>query len=212
MTVDRLRDLEACANIYYSCIHLLTEGRRNLAYSLEEKSGFVRAILENSVFNDPEYYRLITEALMQIPEEALEKIDSSLDHIVVMRKGTYALAEGVRFTCVAKHETHLEKNKIVSDKSETEPKPFEVVKPVYFQKYVVVFGSDNMKKLARAQKLALIAEEFAHVYLKHGFIESLENENEAARLIESWGFYPFLRARNSNGQRRKSALVQARDF
>ncbi len=183
-----------------------------MAYSLEEKSGFVRAILENSVFNDPEYYRLITEVLMQIPEEALEKIDSSLDHIVVMRKSSYALAEGVRFTCVAKHETHLEKKKIVSDKSEHEPKPFEVVKPVYFQKYVVIFDSDNMKKLTQAQKLAVIAEEFAHVYLKHGFIESSENEDEAARLIDSWGFHPFLRPRSSHGQRRTSTLVQARDF
>jgi hypothetical protein len=167
-----------------------------LTYSLEEKSDFVRAILANSIFNDHEYYGLITEVMMQIPAEALEKIDSSLDHIVIMRKSTYAAAENVLFTCVEKHETH----------------PFEVVMPIHFQKYVIIFGLDNMKKLTQAQKLAIIAEEFAHVYLKHDFNRDLEKEDEASRLIESWGFHPFLRPHAAQGQRRTSALVQAQDF
>jgi len=185
---------------------------KKVAYSLEEKSDLVRAILENSVFNDREYYGLITEVLMQIPEEALEKIDSLLDHIVIMRKSTYAVAENVLFTCVEKHQTHLAKNIIIGDKSEPESKPFEMVKPVYFQKYVVIFELDNMKKLTQSQKLAVIAEEFAHVYLKHDFIGGLEKEDEAARLIESWGFHPVLRTRAAQGQRRTSALVQVHDF
>jgi hypothetical protein len=183
-----------------------------LTYSLEEKSDFVRAILANSVFNDHEYYGLITEVLMQIPAEALEKIDSSLDHIVIMRKSTYAAAENVLFTCVEKHETRLEKNIVMRDKRENQPKPFEVVMPVHFQKYVIIFGLDNMKKLTQAQKLAIIAGEFAHVYLKHDFNGDLEKEDEAARLIESWGFHPFLRPNAAQGQRRTSALVQAQDF
>ena len=183
-----------------------------MTYSLEDKSDFVRAILENSVFNDHEYYGLITEVLMQIPTEALEKIDTSLDHIVIMRKSTYAIAEKVRFACLAKHETHLEKNAVMREKNAPESKTFEVVKPVYFQKYVVIFGLDNMKKLTQAQKLAVIAEEFAHVYLRHDSIRGFEKEDEAARLIESWGFHPYLRPRAAQGQRRTSALVQARDF
>ena len=183
-----------------------------MTYSLEEKSDFVRAILENSVFNDHEYYGLITEVLMQIPGEALERIDSLLDHIVIMRRSSYAVAENVRFTCMAKHETHPEKSIVIKDKSKPEPKPFEVVKPIYFQKYVVIFGLDNMKKLTQAQKLAVIAEEFAHVYLKHDFRGGLEKEEEAAKLIESWGFHPFSRPRTLHGQRRTSALVQAHDF
>jgi len=179
-----------------------------MTYSLEEKSDFVRAILENSVFNDREYYGLITEVLMQIPEEALEKIDSILDHIVIMRKTTYAVAENVRFTCVTKHETRLENNMILRNKTEPESKPFEIVKPVDFQKYVVVFGLDNMKKLTQAQKLAVIAEEFAHVYLKHDSKGDLEKDNEAARLIESWRFHPLVRPRAGQRQRKTSALVQ----
>jgi hypothetical protein len=149
---------------------------------------------------------------MLMPDEALEKIDLLLDHIVIIRKGIYAVAENVRFTCIAKHETRLEESIIVGDRSEPEPKPFEVVKPVYFQKYVVILGLENMKKLTHAQKLAVIAEEFAHVYLKHDSIRGLEKEDEAARLIESWGFHPFLRPRAAQRQRRTSALVQDRDF
>ena len=176
--------------------------RRNLIYSTEEKSDFIKAILENSLFNNREYYELITEVLMQIPDEELEKIDSSLDHIVVMRRGTYAAAENVRFTCMGKHETKIETNS----------KPFESVKPVYFHKYVVILGLDNMKKLAQTQKLAVIAEQFAHVYLNHEFIGGLEKRDEAAKLIKSWGFYPFLPPHASHGQRNASTIVQARDF
>jgi len=183
-----------------------------LTYSLEEKSDFVRAILENSVFNDREYYGLITEVLMQMPEEALEKIDSILDHIVIMRKTTYAVTENVGFTCVTKHETHLENNVILRNKTELRSKPFEIVKPVDFQKYVVVFSLDNMKKLTQAQKLAVIAEEFAHVCLKHDSKGDLEKDNEAARLIESWGFHPLVRPRAGQRQRKTSALVQTHDF
>ena len=69
-----------------------------------------------------------------------------------------------------------------------------------------------MKKLTQAQKLAVIAEEFAHVYLKHDSIKGLEKEDEVAGLIESWGFHPFLRPRAAQGQRRPSALVQVHDF
>ncbi len=175
--------------------------RRNLTYSPEEKSDFIRAILENSLFNNREYYELITEVLMQIPDEALEKIDSSLDHIVVMRRGTYAAAENVRFTCMGKHETKIE----------PDSKPFESVKPVYFHKHIVILGIDNMKKLAQTQKLAVIAEQFAHVYLNHESIGGLD-EDEAAKLIKSWGFYPFLRSHASQRQRKASTIVQARDF
>ena len=182
-----------------------------MAYSLEEKSDFVRAILENSVFNDKEYYGLITYVLMQIPDEALEKIDSLLDHIVMMRRATYAVAENVRFTCIAKHETHLEKM-IMRHENEPASKSFEVVKPVYFQKYVIIFEIDDMKKLTQAQKLAVIAEEFAHVYLKNDSTGGLEKEDETAKLIESWGFHPFPRPKTGQRQRRTSALVQARDF
>jgi len=162
------------------------------------------------VFSDHEYYGLITEVLMQIPDEALEKIDSSLDHIVMIRKGTYAITENVRFTCVTKHETQVEKTAFIRDKNEPEPKPFEVVKPVYSQKYLVILGLDEMKKLTQAQKLAVIAEEFAHVYLKH--VSGVSEKEEVARLIESWGFHPFLRPHNAQGQKRASSLVQARDF
>jgi hypothetical protein len=183
-----------------------------MTYSLEEKSDFVRAILENSIFDDREYYGLITEVLMQIPEDALEKIDSSLDHIVIMRKSTYALSENVLFTCVEKHGTHLEKQKSSRDKNEPEPKPLEVVRPVYFQKYVLIFGLDNMKKLTQAQKLAVIAEEFAHVYLKHDSMGRLEKEEETEKLLESWGFHPYVRPNSKPGQRRASALVQVNDF
>jgi hypothetical protein len=192
-------------------IHLLTEGE-GMTYSLEEKSDFVRAILENSVFDDREYYGLITEVLMQMPEEALEKIDLSLDHIVIMRKSTYALSENVLFTCVEKHGTHFEKEKTAKENSEFVSKPLKLVKPVYFQKYVIIFGLDNMKKLTQAQKLAVIAEEFAHVYLKHDSIGHLEKEEETEKLLESWGFHPYIRPNSKIGQRRTSALVQVNDF
>ena len=185
---------------------------KNLAYSLEEKDDFVRAILENSVFSDREYYGLITEVLMQIPVEALEKIDALLDHIVVMRKSDYATAENVHFTCRAKHEIHLMKNAVKGDKSEPEPVQSEVVKPVYFEKYVVIFGLENMKNLTQAQKVAIIAEEFGHVYLKHDCVEGSEKDDAVARLIESWGFRPLMRPRFGKGQKRTTALVRTHDF
>jgi hypothetical protein len=97
-----------------------------------------------------------------------------------------------------KHEMKSEEDRIIIRRqNDPKGKPEPRVKPEYFQRYLVILGLDNMKKLTRAQKLAVIAEEFAHVYLKHGLIGGLEIEEEAAKLIKSWGFHPFspLRAR-----------------
>jgi len=44
-------------------------------------------------------------SLTHIPDNALAEIASSLDHIVMMRKGTYAATENVHFACLARHET-----------------------------------------------------------------------------------------------------------
>ncbi len=177
----------------------------NLTYSLEEKSDFVRAILENSILKDREFYGLITEVLMQIPEEALEKIDLSLDHIATITKNNFAATESIRFTCMGKHETQplwqpRQKNQT--------GKPSEVEKPIYAKKYVIILEADSIKKLTKTHRLTVIAEEFAHVYLQHNNSEVSEKAAETQTLVESWGFKPFPHIR----QRGTSALVQARDF
>ena len=170
-----------------------------LEYSLEEKGAFVRAILENSVFRNGEYYGLVTEVLMQIPVEVLEKLDSVLDHIVILTRGTYATAECIHFTCVEKHQTRVVP-------TEQDKESSEVVVPVGFQRYVIILGLDDMKKLTQAQKLAVIAEEFARVYLE------CNAEKEVEKLVESWGFRPFSPPSNSRKKRGATSLVQAGDF
>ncbi len=139
---------------------------------------------------------------MQIPAEALEKIDSVLDHIVIMKKGTFAAAEPVHFT-------YVDKTKAGSLRSDREPTS-EIATPVHFQKYVIILGIDDMRKLTQAQKVSIIAEQFARVCLGSECTD--QKETEVEKLIESWGFRTFSYPHNAQSRRTARSLVKPSDF
>lgn len=111
--------------------------------------------------------------------------------MVLIHESDYAAAEAVHFTCQAKHEMKPRKDRVDTTGFKNKALADAInIKPIHRQIYLIVLVIDNMKKLTKAQKLAVIAEEFAHVYLKHGLEGGLEKEEEAAMLIKNWGFSP----------------------
>jgi hypothetical protein len=151
------------------------------------------SLLEDSELT-PEYREMIVATLTRIPETVLVEIQGRFDRVFVLGSKTYGGAEIVGFMCKAKHETRPSPI-VFRRKGEPPPsKPPEDIIPVYHKKWIIMLVDDNLRKLSKAQRHSVIAEEFAHVYLKHDKIPEGElgdyNEREADALIREWGFKP----------------------
>lgn len=130
-----------------------------------------------------EYCNLILETLKRIPRRDLEKINNVFEQFIFYESGSIAGADKINFVCSREHKKKVQK---------FEGEPLEWIEEISYDVWIVVLIEDAFRGLSKAARIAVIAQELAHVYLKQDrWVSSkspLDDEDKAEKKVLEWGF------------------------
>jgi len=162
----------------------------------KKKDDIIESILEHQEeLLDEKYISIIRNAMRRIPFYVI---------------GNIAYIRNVRFFTITDQFYAVTKH-LYDPNSAVPPKKRkrDVWLPVNWQ--LIMFNHMIMNKLNSEDKQAVIANEIAHVYLKHDYSGSFnektkkDSEQEADDLIRSWGFEPTVNLKHEYGSQSQGA-------